>query len=49
MEFRVRRGVGMEAAFGAFVVVDINGKTNILEVKQLRSGFPKRESGHGPL
>jgi len=49
MSFRVKIGAGMEEAFLALVIVDINGKTNILEVKQLGSGFPKRESRQGPL
>jgi hypothetical protein len=37
-------GVVMEEVFLVLVIVDINGKTNILEVKQLEVRFPLGES-----
>ena len=35
MEFRVERGLGKDEVFLTFVVMDMIGKTNILDVKQL--------------
>jgi hypothetical protein len=44
----VKVGSGVDEAFLTLVVVDIIGKTNILEVKQLEGGFPLLE-GRGEL
>jgi hypothetical protein len=43
MEFLFKTDLGKEEAFLALVVIVINGKTNILEVKQLACSFPLRE------
>jgi hypothetical protein len=40
MEFRVERVPDTVAGFLTFVVIDMIGKTNILEVKQLDCSFP---------
>jgi hypothetical protein len=47
MEFRVERGPDKVAGFLTFVVIDMIGKTNILEVKQLDCGFPYGERSLG--
>jgi hypothetical protein len=45
MEFRVERGPGKDEVFLTLVVMDMIGKTNILEVKQLAAISQRGKDG----